>query len=106
MTRTFVPTTVEREMPRGTVDWNRYRWPGTSNRAVDFVPVLVFRIKQRSRISRGTAMDCFPSRGRGISEPAAGYLVARRLMERIEDLLRALGPGPARRPGLGGLVAP
>jgi len=27
-------------------------------------------------------------------------------MERIADLLRALGPGPARRPGLGGLVAP
>jgi hypothetical protein len=33
-------------------------------------------------------------------EPAVDFLVARRLLERIGDLLRTLGPGPARRPGV------
>ena len=49
MTRTFVPTTVEREMPRGTVDWNCYGLAGHSHRGGGyFFPVLVFRIEEPS----------------------------------------------------------
>lgn len=32
-------------------------------------------------------------------EPAADFLIARRPIERVEDLLRAVGPGAVRRPG-------
>ena len=104
MTRTFVPTTVEREMPRGTVDWNCYagralptgRWTSfqCSYSELSSDPELVAALRWTLR---RVGQDL---------EPAADFLVARRLMERIGDLLRALGPGPARRPGLDGLVAP
>jgi hypothetical protein len=104
MTRTFVPTTLEREMPRGTVDWNCYagralptgRWTSfqCSYSELSSDPELVAALRWTLR---RVGEDL---------EPAADFLVARRLMERIGDLLRALGPGPARRPGLSGLVAP
>lgn len=104
MTRTFVPTCAEREMPRGTVDWNWYtrralptgRWTSfrCSYSELSNDPELVAALRWTLR---RVGQDL---------EPATHFLVARRLLERIEDLLRALGPGPANRPGFGDLVVP
>jgi hypothetical protein len=104
MSRTFVPTTVEREMPRGTVDWNWYarralptgRWTSfqCSYSELSNDPELVAALRWTLR------------RVRQDLEPAVDFVVARQLVDRIEDLLRALGLGPARRPGLGELAPP
>ena len=104
MSRTFVPTTVEREIPRGTVDWNWYasralptgRWASfqCSYSELSNDPELVAALRWTLR------------RVRQDLDPAMDFMVARRLVERIEDLLRALGTGPARRPGLGELTPP
>jgi hypothetical protein len=104
LTRTFVPTTEERQMPRGTVDWNWYagqalptgRWTSfrCSYSELSNDPELVAALRWTLR---RVGQDL---------EPAVDFVVARRLLERVENLLRALGPGPARRPGMDELAGP
>jgi hypothetical protein len=97
-----VPTTVERQMPRGTVDWNWY-----ARRALPTGQWTSFQCSY-SELSHDPepALRWSLRRDRQDLEPAMDFFVARQLIEGIEDLLRALGPGTARRPGLGELAPP
>ena len=90
-------------MPRGTVDWNWY-----AGRAIPTGRWTSFQCSysELSNDPELTAALRWTLRRVGQDlEAGADFLVARRLMERIGELLRVLGPGPSRRPGLTGLVA-
>jgi hypothetical protein len=103
MNRTFVQTTVEREMPRGTVNWNLY-----AGRALPSGKWTSFQCSYSELCNDPelvAALRWTLRRVRQDLEPAIELLVARRLLERIDDLLRELGLGPVRRPGLGELEA-
>jgi hypothetical protein len=102
LARTFVPTVAEREMPRGTVDWGAYarkslpagRWAvfRCSYSDLSDDPHLVAALRWTlKRIGQDL-------------EPAVDVVIARRLLEQIDQLLRHLGPGPAQRPRPGDLV--
>jgi hypothetical protein len=102
LSRTFVPTVAERESPRGTVDWGAYarnslpsgRWTvfrcaySDLSDDPDFVAALRWTLR----------------RVRQDLEPSSDVVIARRLLERIEQLLRRLGPGPTQRPRPGELA--
>src|SRR5262249_7885651 len=103
LNRTFVPVMVEREGPRGTVDWNWY-----SKRALPTGRWTSFRCTYSDLSDDPRLMSALRWTLRRVGqdlEPASDLVIARRLLERIHDLLRRLGPGPAARPAENGLGA-
>ena len=102
LARTFVPMVAERESPRGTVDWGAYarnslpsgRWAAFSCSYSDLSDDPGFVAALRWTLKR-VGQDL---------EPTSDTVIARRLLERIEQLLHRLGPGPALRPRAGELT--
>jgi hypothetical protein len=94
--RTFVPQSDDRQMPRGTVDWNWYagralpsgRWTSFRCSYSDLSPDPDFTAALRWTLGR-VRQDL---------EPTSDAVIARYLLARISYLLGRLGAGPVRRP--------
>lgn len=98
MTRTFVPTKSQLEMPRGTVDWNWYA--GRALPTGRWTSFLCSYSELCNDPELSAALRWTLRRVDRDLDVGADSLIARRLKERIGDLLRALGPGPVQRPGI------